>query len=256
MPTDHPPVENGQENEKGPPAPPEVAGLLDLLSRHRAPGSGRGPITPLRQEGGALHDRVARLCATAEERVDAVLAPAREPARERGTRPDPDQGLDDALHEALARYGGPARVRGLTTGSDHLAPGLPGHWRTAPLPPMGLLLIDGTTALVLVDSALGRCAAQVDDATLVGTLLSLFEGLWRRSAPPGLPGWDGRGGAPLTRAVLRALSEGVTDETAARELGMSVRTYRRHVAEIMSRLGARSRFQAGALAADLGLLDD
>jgi DNA-binding NarL/FixJ family response regulator len=35
---------------------------------------------------------------------------------------------------------------------------------------------------------------------------------------------------------------------------VSLRTYRRHVAEIMRELDANSRFQAGARAVELGLL--
>lgn len=53
--------------------------------------------------------------------------------------------------------------------------------------------------------------------------------------------------------VLALLGAGYKDETAARELGMSVRTYRRHVASLMRRLDANSRFQAGMQAARLGL---
>jgi hypothetical protein len=55
------------------------------------------------------------------------------------------------------------------------------------------------------------------------------------------------------RAVLRALGAGYTDETAARGLGLSVRTYRRRVAELMATLEADSRFQAGLRAGELGL---
>lgn len=54
-------------------------------------------------------------------------------------------------------------------------------------------------------------------------------------------------------AILRALSAGQKDETAARQLGLSVRTYRRRVAELMELLGASSRFQAGVRARELGL---
>ncbi|MBH1935440.1 helix-turn-helix transcriptional regulator [Streptomyces sp. AV19] len=53
--------------------------------------------------------------------------------------------------------------------------------------------------------------------------------------------------------IMRLLGEGYTDEAAARELDISVRTYRRRVADIMRLLGARSRFQAGVNAAGLGL---
>ncbi|MDG9711379.1 hypothetical protein [Streptomyces sp. DH10] len=56
-----------------------------------------------------------------------------------------------------------------------------------------------------------------------------------------------------SRTVLRALGSGATDETAARELGMSLRTYRRRVAERLNALGAGSRFQAGMRAGELGL---
>ncbi|MFD0383713.1 helix-turn-helix transcriptional regulator [Streptomyces stramineus] len=54
--------------------------------------------------------------------------------------------------------------------------------------------------------------------------------------------------------ILRLLGEGYTDEAAARELDISVRTYRRRVADIMRLLGARSRFQAGVHASGIGLL--
>jgi len=54
---------------------------------------------------------------------------------------------------------------------------------------------------------------------------------------------------PLAREVLRQLTLGTKDEVAARELGMALRTYRRVVARLMGTLDARSRFQAGFLAA-------
>ncbi|WP_445396905.1 hypothetical protein ACSMX9_24200 [Streptomyces sp. LE64] len=54
--------------------------------------------------------------------------------------------------------------------------------------------------------------------------------------------------------VLDLMSKGFTDDAAAKATGMSVRTYRRHVATLMNELGARSRFQAGVLAARTGLL--
>lgn len=53
--------------------------------------------------------------------------------------------------------------------------------------------------------------------------------------------------------VLRQMSQGFKDETAARNVGVSLRTYRRTVAQLMDRLNAQSRFQAGYQAAQLGL---
>jgi DNA-binding NarL/FixJ family response regulator len=59
--------------------------------------------------------------------------------------------------------------------------------------------------------------------------------------------------APEARAILRALGAGLTDEVAARQLGTSLRTYRRRVAELMAELEADSRFQAGLRVGELGL---
>jgi hypothetical protein len=56
-----------------------------------------------------------------------------------------------------------------------------------------------------------------------------------------------------TTQILRCLIGGLKDEVAARLLGVSVRTYRRYVADIIQSLDAASRFQAGARAAMLGL---
>lgn len=68
----------------------------------------------------------------------------------------------------------------------------------------------------------------------------------REPAGDGLP--------PVSREVLRQLALGSKDETAAREMGMALRTYRRAVAQLMETLDARSRFQAGFLAGQRGLL--
>jgi len=48
---------------------------------------------------------------------------------------------------------------------------------------------------------------------------------------------------PLHFKILTMLAGGAKDETVARSLGLSVRTCRRHIAEILTRLNATSRFQ-------------
>ncbi|MEU7144848.1 hypothetical protein ABZ942_35785 [Nocardia sp. NPDC046473] len=58
----------------------------------------------------------------------------------------------------------------------------------------------------------------------------------------------------LTVAVVTAMSAGLKDEAAARRLSVSLRTYRRYVAEVMTRLGVATRFQLGVRAAELGIL--
>ncbi|NHC16072.1 LuxR family transcriptional regulator, partial [Motilibacter sp. E257] len=63
-----------------------------------------------------------------------------------------------------------------------------------------------------------------------------------------------RRGCAHTQEILGFLARGVKDEVASRELGISIRTYRRHVSDLLRELGVTSRFQAGAAAAQLRLL--
>ncbi|WP_327351221.1 helix-turn-helix transcriptional regulator [Streptomyces sp. NBC_01304] len=59
---------------------------------------------------------------------------------------------------------------------------------------------------------------------------------------------------PAQLQVLRMLGSGMKDDAAARQMNVSVRTYRRHVATILRALGVSTRFEAGLSAAELGLL--
>jgi len=52
-------------------------------------------------------------------------------------------------------------------------------------------------------------------------------------------------GEDLHRLILKLLAVGLTDREAARQLNLSQRTVQRHVATLMTRLGARTRLQAG-----------
>lgn len=86
---------------------------------------------------------------------------------------------------------------------------------------------------------------------VAGMLRSLFEELWSRAEP--LP-WAG-GNDGVTR-VLRLAAQGLSDESIARQLGVSVRTVRARFAEAMAELGAQSRFHAGVQAARRGRLEE
>jgi DNA-binding CsgD family transcriptional regulator len=89
---------------------------------------------------------------------------------------------------------------------------------------------------------------------VVAGVYSLYQATWAGATelaeylPAAPPHVDEQG-----RAILRLLASGHKDEAAARSLGVSVRTYRRRVAELMALLGAESRFQAGERARALGL---
>ncbi|MFJ5049495.1 DNA-binding response regulator [Streptomyces sp. NPDC088719] len=56
----------------------------------------------------------------------------------------------------------------------------------------------------------------------------------------------------IERRVLVSMCTVGKDEAGARKLGVSVRTYRRHVADLMQTLGAASRAQAALLARERG----
>ncbi|WP_030275027.1 hypothetical protein [Streptomyces sp. NRRL B-24484] len=113
-----------------------------------------------------------------------------------------------------------------------------------------MLIVDRRIAFVLVSP--GRPDAgtlEIRQPGIVSVLVDLFERLWRRAAE--LDGLD------LTEAeaeVLHALAAYDKDETAARALGMSLRKYRAHVAGLVSRLGAATRFQAALRATERGWL--
>jgi DNA-binding CsgD family transcriptional regulator len=126
--------------------------------------------------------------------------------------------------------------------------------RTVPVVPTDATVVDGALAILPGE---GRAAglAMVRLPGVVGAVVALFEQLWASAAP--LSPSEIAGGAGLSHReheLLALLSAGCTDESAAARLGISVRTVRRMMAAIMTRLGARSRFQAGLKAADRGLL--
>jgi DNA-binding CsgD family transcriptional regulator len=122
--------------------------------------------------------------------------------------------------------------------------------RTVPGLPGEALVIDG--AIVVLPA--GSETAEFRLPSVVATTAELFERIWFTAVPmtPAAPATTDLG--TRERVLLSLLSAGSTDESAAARLGVSVRTVRRMVAGLMHRLGARSRFQAGAKAADRGWL--
>lgn len=94
----------------------------------------------------------------------------------------------------------------------------------------------------------------VRQRSIVAALTLWFELLWTRAAP--VPELESPRGRPeLGRQfLLEQLMAGATDEVIARTLGISLRTVRRRVAELMSDLGVDTRFQAGVEAVRRGWL--
>ena len=129
--------------------------------------------------------------------------------------------------------------------------------RTAPTLPLRMLIVDRQYALVPVnpDNTAAK-ALMISGTGIVSALVALFNGVWREATPFGAPRpRDDNGLSVQERQVLRLLGEGHTDEVIARRLGVSVRTARRVAANLLARLGARSRFQAGVLAVARSWID-
>jgi DNA-binding CsgD family transcriptional regulator len=128
--------------------------------------------------------------------------------------------------------------------------------RTADAVPTDALVVDGSVVVLpLGDESAGTAAFRLP--SVVTTTAELFERVWSTAVPltaSDLPDATELDSRERERELLTLLSTGSTDESAAVRLGVSVRTVRRMVAGIMHRLGARSRFQAGAKAAGRGWL--
>jgi DNA-binding CsgD family transcriptional regulator len=115
------------------------------------------------------------------------------------------------------------------------------------------ILLDRRIAIVAGDDVGGvRGYTVISNPDLVQGIQSLFEAAWH--AATDLESYQARFTELGAREILEQLASGCKDETAARVLGVSLRTYRRRVAELMELLGASSRFQAGARAREAGLL--
>jgi DNA-binding CsgD family transcriptional regulator len=115
------------------------------------------------------------------------------------------------------------------------------------------LMVIGNTHAVLPEP-LGFADAPrllVRQGALVAALTLLFELYWEKAVPVSEPSGSHNNERTF---MLRQLRAGVKDEQIARTMGISLRTVRRRVADLMIELGADTRFQAGAEAARRGWL--
>ncbi|NIY65866.1 helix-turn-helix transcriptional regulator [Streptomyces malaysiensis] len=117
------------------------------------------------------------------------------------------------------------------------------------------VIADGRAALVCTEAEEGRQTSVIEDPVVVATLYGMFRSIWGGAVPAARPlDFGNRARTEMVRRVLARLRDGVTDEAAARDLAISVRTYRRYVTGILELLEANSRFQAGVRATELGIL--
>ncbi|MFB7541875.1 transcriptional regulator TrmB [Streptomyces zaomyceticus] len=131
------------------------------------------------------------------------------------------------------------------------------HLRVADELPMKLVLADADLGLVpLAVTAAGEPGAVLlHRSGLLDALDALFETVWRTARPLEL-GTGGEtdptvevgtpGPTDLDRRILALLLAGLTDLTAAAQLGLSPRTLHRRLRHLMDLAGVRTRMQLGA----------
>ncbi|MCA6095468.1 LuxR C-terminal-related transcriptional regulator [Streptomyces sp. SCA3-4] len=136
--------------------------------------------------------------------------------------------------------------------------------RLAVVLPLRLIVVDRLLAFTSLRNREGEAVAlQLQGPELGDLLHQVFEFCWLSAEPVDGPGPDlpsqaegppGMSGRELT--IVRMLFEGRKDESIARALGVSVRTLRRLMTDVMQKLGAETRFQAGVRAVKLGLVGE
>ncbi|MBW5485264.1 helix-turn-helix domain-containing protein [Streptomyces bambusae] len=131
-----------------------------------------------------------------------------------------------------------------------------GQVRTTTSLPVRMIIMDRRIAVLPVNTTDAHAGAVVlHGAGTVTALCALFESTWAQAAPLGsVPVYDAQGRSQQEKEVVQMLAEGMTDESIAKRLGVSPRTARRIAADLMERLDARSRFEAGVHAVQDGWL--
>ncbi|MFI9380380.1 response regulator transcription factor [Kutzneria sp. NPDC052558] len=223
-------------------ARPQALSIAQLIASHRPPG-------PDRLDGlDEMNSFAEHLVANARREVVILSGQYRTGSYEFAV----------PIAEAVLRRG--AQLRLVWRGELIRTPSVAAHamWlrtrgaapRIVPTLPTTMVLVDRSVAMVVA----GDHAVVHRSATSVAPLCALADQIWgkgspgvRRHQPPAEP-------TPRHHKVLRLLADGLTDDAIARQVGVSVRTVRNDMAAAMLSLDARSRFQAGVRAAQLGLL--
>ncbi|MER5727706.1 LuxR C-terminal-related transcriptional regulator [Streptomyces sp. NPDC002138] len=244
----------------------------DLLERQRKLDEGRSIMAELmvdydsaqgtRQSGGieylpgldSVRTRIEELSRDVQKEVLALIP--------RASLSVDGMEASKALDEEILARGVTVRTVYLDSVRNHSATqqyarwltGLGGEVRTVPALPMRIIVIDREVAVLPIDpEESGKGALVLREPSVIAAILVLFEKFWDTACPLGTSDQrDDQGLSPQERALLQLLSSGMTDEVAARHLGLSVRSVRRLMSDIMARLEAGSRFEAGVRAAERG----
>lgn len=206
-----------------------------------------GPRSRLWDAIGTLRTTVTRELLSCDDTSYLIRADVPERIQEEGPR---------TLTAALRRG---VTVRQLTTGPGLLADQdlgaivhrAGGQARVVDRIPFKVSILDRRVVCLPLDHTVLADGFQlIHDPVLVGALVSMHRQLWHAGTEPE----HGGDLPPRLAMLLPALASDEPDELACRRIGLSPRTYSRRVAELLTVLGVRTRFQAGVEAARRGWL--
>ncbi|MGW7411003.1 LuxR C-terminal-related transcriptional regulator [Streptomyces sp. NPDC054863] len=206
---------------------------------------------------GKIHDRLVRISREAKNRIMAFtpngpLIPE---------SADVDRGLGEEImlrgvHIQSVQLDSMRNNRARTSQMQRLLDkGI--EIRTVPVLSLRGVIVDGGKALLFQQANEGGedVAVVLSGSSVVESIAPVFEQVWLSAAPfgPHGQGFD-REITDTEEVLLQLLQEGCTDAQVARRLAVSTRTVGRIIADLMTQLGATSRFQAGVLARRRGWL--
>lgn len=211
------------------------------------PASDADELAEIRSDAGAFVEAIAQLSAAAQTEImcwNVALQQLPDDRPQADKAPRTRTVYDTAF---LQREGGANVLRPARAAGEEL--------RIADELPSSMLIVD-CTAVVLPLATASAGALVIRSPLVVNAMCEFFEMIWQRSVP-----WIDRDSAvevltPVQHQVVALMAVGHSDEEIASHLGVSLRTVRRHVADVMERLEAGTRFAAGIAAARAGLLDD
>lgn len=233
--------------------------MKELLASRPMPDDKNGHVDVQVVSGGeAIHSAIEELSMRATESLDSLM---------------PGGSIDANMLEAARPFDEEMRQRGLRTRGvyQNAAKGdrrtleyvrwladLGAEIRFAPLVPFRLILQDHASGVVIRKNP--RLPSElfiIREPAILRPLIELFELSWAAAEPlngPEPKPSDDKTPSAQELALLRLLASGSTDEAAGKKLGISVRTVRRIMADLMERLEASSRFEAGHKATQRGWL--
>jgi hypothetical protein len=124
------------------------------------------------------------------------------------------------------------------------------EFRFADTVPVPALVVDRRIALMpLRHKASDSSWVLLRESPLVQAAATCFQSHWAHAFPLAV---DGRADDSYDVGMLRLMASGLKDDAVGRQLRISSRTVLRRMDRLMQQLGARTRFQAGVLAAKNG----